>query len=210
MTTRALVCVAALVAATASPLAQTAPPAPPAIAQPGTAPRARGGIPPPSGEPRTLTPPADQPRPLTPPAAAERPRREGQPVNLKVELTLTDQRGGATPIKRVVTILTADGFTGSIRTQSSLYRMSEIPLNVDASPTLLADGKIRVSINLQYDWPAPIEAGKDIPVGTVTRTALHDSLMMILENGKPMIVAQSADPVGDRQVTVEVKATILR
>ena len=34
--------------------------------------------------------------------------------------------------------------------------------------------------------------------------------MLILENGKTMVVAQSADPVGDRQVTVEVKATILR
>ena len=34
--------------------------------------------------------------------------------------------------------------------------------------------------------------------------------MMILESGKAMIAAQSADPVGDRQVTVEVKATILK
>jgi hypothetical protein len=33
---------------------------------------------------------------------------------------------------------------------------------------------------------------------------------MILENGKSMIVAQSADPIGERQVTVEVKATVLR
>jgi len=42
----------------------------------------------------------EAPRPATPataPAAApaaERPRREGQPVNIKVDLTLTDQRGG--------------------------------------------------------------------------------------------------------------------
>jgi hypothetical protein len=83
-----------------------------------------------------------------------------------------------------------------------------VPLNVDASPTLLADGKIRLAINLQYDWPAPAETNS--ARGTVVSTSLHDQLMMILENGKPMIVAQSADPIGERQVTVEVKATILR
>jgi hypothetical protein len=79
---------------------------------------------------------------------------------------------------------------------------------VDASPTLLADGKIRLAINLQYDWPAPTEPGG--PRGTVTSTSLHDQLMLILESGKSIIAAQSADPVGDRQVTVDVKATILK
>jgi hypothetical protein len=33
---------------------------------------------------------------------------------------------------------------------------------------------------------------------------------LILESGKPMVAAQSADPIGDRQVTVEVRATVLR
>ena len=46
--------------------------------------------------------------------------------------------------------------------------------------------------------------------GTVTSTSLHDSVWLILENGKSLVAAQSADPVGDRQVTVEVKATVLR
>jgi hypothetical protein len=58
--------------------------------------------------------------------------------------------------------------------------------------------------------PAPMEAGRDAPRGTVVKTNLRDSVTLILENDKPMIAAQSADPIGDRQVTVEVKATILR
>ena len=33
------------------------------------------------------------------------------------------------------------------------------------------------------------------------KTAMHDSLSLILENGKPIVAAQSADPIGDRQVT---------
>ena len=40
--------------------------------------------------------------------------------------------------------------------------------------------------------------------------SLRENVNMILENGKSMLVTQSADPVGDRQVTVEVKATILK
>lgn len=196
MRTRTLALAALLAAATAgSVLAQ----APPAAPQPGTAPRARGGTPP--AEPRSATPPPAA-------AAPERPRREGQPINIRVDLTLTDQRGGAQPIKRTVTVLAADGYTGSIRTQSQVTQVGPVPLNVDASPTLLADGKIRLAINLQYDWPAPTENG--VPRGTVVSTSLHDQLMMILESGKAMVAAQSADPIGDRQVTVEVKATVLR
>jgi hypothetical protein len=42
------------------------------------------------------------------------------------------------------------------------------------------------------------------------KTVMHDSVSLILESAKPMIAAQSADPIGDRQVTVEVKATVLR
>jgi len=200
MTTRTLALTALLVAAAAgAALAQT-----PTTPQPGTAPRARGSAPPPA-EPRSATPPA-----AAPAAAAPERRREGQPVNIKVDLTLTDQRGGAQPIKRTVTVLAADGYTGSIRTMSQVYDPTTppmtVPLNVDASPTLLADGKVRLGINLQYDWPGPAERVR----GQVVNTSLHDQLMLILENGKPTIVAQSADPIGDRQVTVEVKATVLR
>ena len=189
---------------TGSLLAQTPAPTP----QP-TAPRARGSAPS-TAEPRMAIPPPTEPRTITPPATPERPRREGQPVNVKVEFTITDQRGTAAPTRRTISLLVGDERTGYIRTQSSVYRMSEIPLNVDASPSLLNDGKIRLGFNLQYDWPAPIEPGKEIPVGAVTRTTLHDSMTLVLESGKSLVAAQSADPIGDRQVTVEVKATILK
>ena len=32
----------------------------------------------------------------------------------------------------------------------------------------------------------------------------------MLESGKPLVVAQSADAVGDRRVMLELKATILK
>jgi hypothetical protein len=32
----------------------------------------------------------------------------------------------------------------------------------------------------------------------------------VLEDGKPLVVSQTADPASDRQVKVELKATILK
>src|SRR5882757_1483723 len=102
----------------------------------------------PAQEPRTAPAPAQRGRtpdaaprsatPAQPPVAStatvpERPpRREGQPINIRVDLTLTDQRGGAQPIKRTMTVLAADGYTGSIRTQSQVMQVGVVPLNVDA------------------------------------------------------------------------------
>jgi hypothetical protein len=182
------------------------PPGQPPRQQPagrGDQPGGRGDQPTPASAPRTLVTPAPTPR------------REGQPVNIKIDFTIIDQRGSAAAIKRTLTLIVADERTGSIRSQSSVFQVGDVPLNVDASPSLLTDGKIRLGFNLQYDWPAPLDAGSANPTtqpprGTVIKTALHDSVVLILESGKPRIAAQSADPIGDRQVTVEVKATVLR
>ncbi len=154
----------------------------------------------------TPQPPRAAPAPAPPPA----PRRTGQPINVRIDLSINDQRAGSAPIKRTLSMVVADGMAGSIRSQSEVLAVGSVPLNVDADPELIGDNKIRLRLTLQYDWPAPIEAGRDSPRGTVVKTSLRDSVALILENDKPMIAAQSADPIGDRQVTVEVKATILR
>jgi hypothetical protein len=160
------------------------------------------------------TAPAPAPRSATPAAApaaqAPAPRRTGQPINVKIDLSINDQRGGSPAVKRTLSMVVADGMGGSIRSQSDVMAVGPVPLNVDALPDLIADNKIRLNLTLQYDWPAPMEAGRESPRGTVVKTTLRDSVSLVLENGKPMVVAQSADPIGDRQVTVEVKATILR
>jgi hypothetical protein len=73
-------------------------------------------------------------------------------------------------------------------------------------------GKIRVMLNLEYDLPGnevKKSAGGEFE-RTITKSAIRENLIVILDDGKPMIVAQSADPVSDRQVTVEVRATILK
>src|SRR5262245_37429683 len=178
---------------------------------------------------RSQQPPRATPRPAEQPAtpAAETrvqpQRREGQPINVRIEFTITDQRGGGAAIKRTLTVIVADGLNGQIRSQSEVVGVGPIPLNIDVRPDLLADGKLRLGFNLQYDWPAPVErvdtqkppipADAELraaPRGTVMKTTMHNSVALILESGKSLVASQSADPIGDRQVTVEVKATILR
>jgi hypothetical protein len=207
MTARTLVlgvAIAALLPAAAA--AQTAPqrprPTPPAAPAP---PRA----------PAVLTPPdaPQPPQPPQPPAPPAPPRREGQPINVKVELTILDQRGGATAARKTVTVVVADNMTGFIRSTSnytSFGRVVNVPLNVDVEPQIVADNKLRVRVGLQYDLPNSLASAESEKQGELFTTQLRENLSLILENGKPVIAAQSADPVGDRQVTIELKATIMK
>jgi hypothetical protein len=161
-----------------------------------------------------LLPNAAVPPPPPPPPRAPVAQTGGQPVNIKVDFTITDQRGAEPPIKRGISVIAADRNLGRVRSSATVFgQSSNVPLDVDATPTLLNDGKIRLQFTLSYDWPAPPAdpARNTAPaIGAVTRSLLSDSVTLILENGKSMVAAQSADPVGDRQVSVEVKATILK
>jgi len=174
--------------------------------------------PPAGSEPRTAGPSSAQaPRagtaPATaPPAPATLARRQGQPVNVKIDVTISDQNGAANAQKKTVSVVTGDGLSGFIRSQANYSNLGSVPLNVDTEPEILADGKIRVRVNLQYDLPGGSgqipEAGN--VTGRLNTTQIRENLAVILDSGKPLIIAQSADPVGDRQVTIEVKATVLR
>jgi len=168
--------------------------------------------------PRAATPGPAQPTPAPTAAPAPEPRRNGQPVNIKVDVTITEQRGSTVgTTKKTATVVVADGQFGAIRTQSDVFAVAnQMPLNIDAEPQLLMgpgnENKIRLRLNLQYDLPSPLETqgGSNPPRGTVLKTQLHDNLSLVLENGKPVVAAQSVDPVGDRRVTVEVTATVIR
>jgi hypothetical protein len=201
------IALAALIACASPVFAQ-----PPATATP----RGRGATPAPSQAPRGDAPRAQVPRTAgaTPAEApvAPRARREGQPLNIRVEVTVTDQRGAAAPLKKTISVVVAEGMGGRIRSTAEFSQGWVLPLNVDAEPQLLPDGKIRLMVNLQYDLPSGSTGSEAASsgVGTLRRTQLQENLPLVLENGKSMVVSQSADPISDRQVTVEVKATVLR
>ena len=189
-------------AALAAPaLAQTTTPRAPAAPRAPQAPAA----------PQVPPPPEAPKAPDAPPPPPAPPRRAGQPVNIKVDVTITDQ-GDAT-MKKTVSVVTADGLNGRIRSVANYAGLPNFPLNIDVEPELIADGKIRVRVNLEYSLPgegttSPKEGS--LRNGTLVVRGIQENLSVIVESGKSIVAAQSADPVGDRQVTIELKATVLR
>ena len=57
-------------------------------------------------------------------------------------------------------------------------------------------------------------AGGRLPAGKVMTysrpSGVNQSQTVVLQSGKPLIISQAADPVSDRKVVVEVKATVLK
>src|SRR3989442_650525 len=101
--------------------------------------------PPPAPPPATLRSPT---APVPPP-----PPRRGQPINVRVEVIITDQRGGAAPTKKTVSLIVGDQQNGMIRSESLIPNIGSVPLHVDAEPEILPDGKIRLRFGLNYDLP---------------------------------------------------------
>jgi hypothetical protein len=178
---------------------------------------------------------AQTPKPASPPGAqtpvptpaAERPqpaaRREpAQLTNIRIELTITDQMGPGEPARKVVTMHVADQHTGSIRTRGWIMTPQgrrDVVINVDASPTILKDGAVRVDLGLEYQptGPAgsPARPAEALSPTTQTppdsaQTTLNERISTILESGKPLVISQAADPASDRRISVEARATVVR
>lgn len=140
--------------------------------------------------------PADQPAP--PP----RPEPVGQPLNIRVELTITDQTGTGEAIKKSVTMLAADRARASVRNDAGRQGF----INADANPQVLPSGFVRMTLGLEY---MPTVTGPD-GEGQRTLSRLHEHVTVILESGKPLVISQAADPASDRKVTVQVTATVVK
>jgi glucose/arabinose dehydrogenase len=141
---------------------------------------------------------AAAPKPATPEQAQNpTPSRNGsQLANIRIELTITDQRSDAQTAPKTVTLLIEDRQSGRIRTGRN-----HVVLNVDARPEIVRDNRVRVVLSLEY---TPQDTDRTSPM------AISQSVAALLEDGKPLLVSQSADPSSDRKVRVEVKATIVR
>jgi hypothetical protein len=132
----------------------------------------------------------------------------GQTVNVRIELTITDQRGDTTPITKTVSMIASDRSWSRIRTQGDVRTPTgfrPVILNVDARPWLVRDNRARVELTIEY---RPVAAEADTEKSTTPN--INESLAVILEDGKPMLISQSADPVTDRKVKVEAKVSILK
>jgi hypothetical protein len=188
---------AALTANVSAGATQNQPPVP--AAQPGTKPK-----------PAPAPAPGSAPEPtsidLLPPNP---PRPPAQLANVRVELTITDQRGTAPAAAKTVSMLLADRFNGRVRTSGNVKvgaGFQPITLNVDAQPEILRDGRIRVQVSLEYR-AHNAESG---PPEDAQPGGLVEQFSVILEDGKPMLITQSADPATDRKVRVEMKAALVK
>ena len=168
------------------------PPQPPLPPEPGQAPQ-----PPPAPQAKAPPPPAPLPKP------------PGLPINVKIELTITDQLGTSAPVQKTVSLVVADRQSGMIRSEGVMPGYGGVMLNVDAEAFIVpqADGKIQARIGLAYDLIDPKASATE---RQSQKTQIRENLTTVLESGKPMILSQSADPVTDRKVTVEAKATIMK
>ena len=134
------------------------------------------------------------PTPAENPIATPSTRNGPQLANVRIEISIAEE--GQEPLPpRTVTLVVSDGHTGRVRSGIGSV------LNVDARPTIARDGRIQLYTSLEYTVPQDQK-----------RPALHltESLSTLLESGKPLVASQSADPVTDRRVRLELKATILK
>jgi hypothetical protein len=138
-------------------------------------------------------------------AAAQRQPEPPQPVrsgtaqlvNIRIELTIIDQRGDTTSPPKTVTMLVEDRQNARIRSSRG-----NATLNVDGHPEILREGKIRVMLSIEYSPQDGPDRASPLPI--------QESVTALLEDGKPLVVSQSADPSGDRKVRLELKATIVK
>jgi hypothetical protein len=175
-----------------------------------------------AAQPRQPAKPTEAAKPgaETPKPPAESPARpvasaEGLPVNVRLEITITDQRGGAEPIVKTVTKTVADRSWIRIRTGADVQTkmgFRPVVLNIDSFPRVIPSAnpgvpsnKLKVDITIDY---RPVAAEADTEKSTTP--SINESLTIILEDGKSLVISQSADPATDRKVKVEAKATILK
>ena len=137
---------------------------------------------------------------------------EAQPVNVRLELTITDQRGATPAISKTVTMTLADRHHGRIRTQGDVRTpqgFRPVILNVDGNATIIQGSRARVMLTIEYR-PTDRPFATEVENESSTAPNINESLTVILDDGKPMVVSQSADPVTDRKVKVEAKITLLK
>ena len=125
-------------------------------------------------------------------------RAAAQLANLKLDVTITDEREGVSTLPKTVSIVTADRQWGRSRSSGP-----HAVLNVDAQPEILGDGRIRVQLTVEYQ--PRVQAGEKAPLSSMTR-----SITAIVDEGTRLNVSQSADPASNRTVRVDLVATRLK
>jgi hypothetical protein len=183
-----------------------------AVALSGATLGARGG----GGLPQAPSPKPVEAKPDAAPVKAP-PAEQALPVNIKIEVNITDQTGSGPAARKVVSMIVGDRQSTSIRSSASVpvknpssplpsYR--NVTINVDARPSIVLKEptKVSVSFGLEYS-PKSRSEPEEMEPGMAS---INERMTLILESGKPLVISQAADPASDRKITVELTATILK
>ena len=199
-----LLTVLAIAFFSAVPLAAQQPTPPmvtPRPVQQGQTPRPGQGAPMPPQPP--ARPGAPGPAMTTPAVQAPASQGPSSWQNIKLDVSITDSLSVEAQAKKTVTMLVLDGRSGQIRSTGNGM------VNIDATPMIRPDGRIYIHLTIQYlpDLTAQ-QSQQSQQAGNARLGLLDESLSLIVADGKPILAAQSADPRGDRKVSVEITATV--
>jgi hypothetical protein len=141
---------------------------------------------------------------------------EPLPVNIRIEVVITDQAGPGETSKKTVSMIVGDRQQNSIRTSAQVRERNSgglrpVGINVDARPIINAKepNKVQLMFGLEYS-PKTGSGGNASDAPEPSSSSLSQRITLNLESGKPLLVSQAADPASDRKITVEVTATILK
>jgi hypothetical protein len=121
----------------------------------------------------------------------------GQVVNIRLDVSVSDQGEGTPSAPKTLMVMLADRAMG--RTRGAFEDRS---ISVDATPRIV-DGRIRVQLTVESR--AQTAPGREAPNLTLF---WQNSFALLLDSGKPMLAFETSDPVTKRKLSIEVKATI--
>jgi len=160
--------------------------------------------------------------------------------NVRLEVTITHQTGTAAPVKRSATLTVADMGRGSLRAGNQVavpesgyigapsgpksegggvpapvptapvtsFKYRSVGLNVDALRVNVSGDKARVELSIEF---SAVDDKLGL-AGPPSFPTFSQNLTVMLESGRPLLIAQTNDVVDNvaRKQSVEVTATILK
>jgi len=123
--------------------------------------------------------------------------------NVKLDVTITDSLSADQQTRKIVSMLVLDSRAGQVRSAGG-----NGVINIDATPTILRDGRIYLRMTLEYQ--PELSAQQIQQAGTSRLAIFNESLSLVVPDGKPTVASQSSDPRSDRKVAVEVIATVVK
>jgi len=124
------------------------------------------------------------------------PNQPGQLVNIQIDVRIVEESPGEAPVTKTVTLTVADRQSGSSRAVDRLPEGVGI-LNVDVGAVVQSNGRILTRIGLEYQ-------------NMNEQPSVQMRAQPLLESCKVLRVSRSASAKGNRTITVDVTATVLK